>query len=192
MTLFFKPLVLVFMFSVFSIESTQAQGRQVAAHVHGVNQLQMVKNDNKLFVIYRMPLGQLEEAKVSNHVHDEHFHAHGKESDHKTSHEAENRLEDLKDYDQLFSASGITTQCELTDFNFELYAVSADKDDPHAGHKDAILEYQFNCRHDWTLSAIKIKAFNLFKGLERVDFEGLLDGVGVTESTFSDDTRVEF
>lgn len=192
MTLFFKPLVLVFMFSAFSIESTQAQGRQIAAHVHGVNQLQMVKNDNQLLVIYRMPLGQLEEAKVSNHDHEEHFHAHGKESDHATSHETEDRLEELKDYDLLFSASGIRTQCELTDFNVELYAVAADKDDPHAGHKDAILEYQFNCRHGWTLSAIEIKAFNLFKGLDRVDLEGLLDGVGVTERAFSDDTRVEF
>ena len=190
--MFLKPLVLVFMLSAFSIESTQAQGRHAAAHVHGVNQFQMVHDNNQLLVIYRMPLGQLEEANASHRDHEEDHHAHGEESNHATSHETEDRLEAFKDYDQLFSASEIATQCTLTDFNVELHSVVADKDDPHAGHKDAILEYQFNCRQGLTLSAVDINAFNLFEDLERVDFEGLLDGVGVTVSTFPDAPRVAF
>jgi hypothetical protein len=203
---FIKPLVLIFSFSALSTGYTQAQGRHAAAHVHGVNQLQMVHDNNQLLVIYRMPLGQLEEANASHHDHDEDHHAHGEdhhdheedhhahgeESDHATSHETEDRLEAFKDYDQLFSASEIATQCTLTDFNVELHSVVADKDDPHAGHKDAILEYQFNCRQGLTLSAVDINAFNLFEDLERVDFEGLLDGVGVTVSTFPDAPRVAF
>jgi len=195
-----KPVALSISFSALATPVTHADSRHAGAHVHGVNQLQIVQQGRELLVTYTLPAGQFREANEMHEEsdHDEHEHEHEHEHEQheaatpKIDHETEERLMALKNHEQLFSASEISSQCRLTNYHFELHAVVTDKDDPHAGHKDAILEYQFNCSDDLTLSAIEINALKEFNNLERVDFEGLIDGAGTTASIVSDNPRVEF
>ena len=174
------------------IHSSQAESRHAGTHVHGVNQLQIVQQGRELSVTFSLPTEQLRAVHEQHEEqdYDEHEHEHESASQ-SLAHEIGDRLKALREYQQLFSASEINTQCTLTNYHFELHSVVTGKDDPHAGHKDAILEYQFNCSDDLTLSAIEINAFKEFDDLERVDFEGLIGGVGVTASIVPDNPRVE-
>ncbi len=189
MSLRVAPLLLVL-----SVASTvDAEVRHAGAHVHGVHQLQMVQDGSLLSATYTMPAGQLEEVTpASDHKHDAHHH-----DDHDHGHSegdsliGQEGLESFRTYRTLFDAEAIQQHCTLTDYQFELRAVVADQDDPHAGHKDAILEYQFNCGDAFALKTIVINAFKAFDDLETVYFEALLAGEGLSMSLTSAEYRVE-
>ena len=191
-----RSLALSISSTALAIHSAQAESRHAGAHVHGVNQLQIVQQGRELSVTFILPTEQLRAVHEQHEEQDYDEHEHEHEHEHEfasqsLAHEIGDRLKALREYQQLFSASEINTQCTLTNYHFELHSVVTGKDDPHAGHKDAILEYQFNCSDDLTLSAIEINAFKEFDDLERVDFEGLIGGVGVTASIVPDNPRVE-
>ncbi len=165
---------------------TYAETRQAGAHVHGINQVQLLQDGQEIRLIYSLPVAQLSEEK--NQMEHEHEHEQPDHQDDKLK----VSLESLRDGSSLFSLSGAGAKCELSNYSYSLREVVTGLDDSHGGHKDAILEYSYQCENAEQLSALQLSAFDRFETLESIDFEGLIQGQAITERIKRSQTRIEF
>ena len=171
--------------------------RHAGAHVHGLNQAQLVLDGSTLQVVYRMVAAQLE-VDTDMHEH-EHKHEHGhidskehnEHSDMQHSDEVNqqteraNAIAALDNYHKLFHLPK-AAQCSLASFEGTLQDVAktqrkdAHDHDEHAGHQDAILQYQFDCQNPGALTSVEFEAFASYAELESVDVEALVNGRAIT------------
>ena len=173
-----------------------AETRHAGAHVHGINQLQILQQGTGILATYIMPVGQLSSAEMhdDDHHHEDEDHT---ESSHHGEHEKEEsvelgeKLDEFANPSLLFKLVGVEDACQIKGYNYEVKAVVADPDAPHAGHRDAILQYEFSCEAGAEFSVLEILAFERFSELEAVDIEGLIDGRGVSQRVSKNASQVD-
>ena len=160
--------------------SAVAETRQAGAHVHGLNQLQIIKQGAAVQALYRMPAEQLEEDHTAEH---EHEHEHKKQSDELTA-----LIAEFADSSVLFELSDAA--CRTTDWSHQLSAVNTE-DAEHAGHKDLQLEYTLECPADAEISKLRIRSFEHFAELEEVELEAIIDGRAISQRVTSATAQVD-
>lgn len=166
--------------------------RHAGAHVHGLNQAQLVLDGTTLQVVYRMVAAQLE---VDTHEHEhERDDSHKGTKDHNDIQHSDagnqhmaraNAVAALEDYHVLFHLPK-AAECVLASFEGTLQDVAKTErqdthgHDDHAGHQDAILQYQFECQNPGALTSIEFEAFARYAELESVDVEALVNSRAIT------------
>ena len=99
--------------------------------------------------------------------------------------ERANAIAALDNYHKLFHLPK-AAQCSLASFEGTLQDVAktqrkdAHDHDEHAGHQDAILQYQFDCQNPGALTSVEFEAFASYAELESVDIEALVNGRAIT------------
>ena len=183
---FFPQTVILFGLSALSAGVVQAETRQAGAHVHGLNQLQIIKQGAAIQALYTMPAEQLEGDHADEHEH-EHEHEHS--SEHK-SHDDElaKAIAEFADASLLFELSGVA--CVTSDWSYQLSAVSS-ADGEHAGHKDLQLEYTLECSADVDIRELRIRSFEHFAELEEVELEAIIDGRAISQRVTSSTEQVD-
>lgn len=177
--------------------------RHAGAHVHGINQVQMVLEGNTLQIVYQMVAGQLDHQSMHQVHGDTTQHAHANENHDRSAHQSHGQdthnerhhgsadngqhaprlaaLAALENYHTLFHLPD-NAKCTQVRFNSALKDVSENKhphrhdEEAHAGHQDAILQYEFACQNAKALSSIEFEAFETYADLEAIDLEALVNG----------------
>ena len=191
---------------VFGLSQTAvaSETRHAGAHTHGLNQVQMVLENNTLQIVYRMVGEQLAQSD------DTHHHAHDAEKslkhtenskphqhdthDHKTHHQDHendskeirlNALAALENHHSLFHLAD-KAQCTQTKYQSRLSDVvektqeHTHAHDSHPGHQDATLEYEFTCANPQQLSSIEFESLTTYEDLEAIDFEAIINGRAIS------------
>ena len=152
------------------------EARRANVHVHGLNNLSMVINQNQVAISYEMPIVQLLDDHDEHEGHDDH--------DELTV--SDETLATFNNYSQLFEFPK-GAGCNLTSFESGLHSVSTEGD-----HKDVELSYEFACSNPSQLKSLTINAFDRFSELETLNFEAVINNKALTKSLKSGANKVIF
>ena len=203
---FVSSIALIASFGIFQT-TVASEVRHAGAHVHGLNQVQMVLDGNTLQIVYQMVAEQLDgQHAQSTHGHTDHGHKdHGHKDhghkDHGHKDHGDNKgdrlaaVAALENYHALFHLPD-AAECEQSGFESALKDVSENTHQhshdhgDHAGHQDAILQYQFECANPKALSTIEFEAFESFADVEAIDLEALVNGRAISTRVTKDQVLV--
>ena len=195
-----KKAILTSLF-IASLSANASEHRHAESHVHGINNVNMILNNNLLHVTYEMPIVQL--------AHDNHDEDHYEEhenvffafvenlfehDDHEEHEEHEDHVDEVKnideklkefaDHNEIFKLSA-DAKCALTKFTPELHKVSSESE-----HKDVELTYEFKCDNPKVLKEIEFSAFEHFHDLEAIIFDALINNKGYSKRIKSEDSKI--
>lgn len=186
-----------------TVNSVSAEVRHAGAHVHGLNQVQIIQEGSMVQVLYQMPVDQLhshgkyvdEKHSDKDHDHD-HGHKHAESEVHHQESEKEQKeleyLEQLAEFGALFRFEENASGCELSEFDSSLHSVTTGGENAHSGHKDARLVYTFECSKANSGLVIRFTAFDTYPVLESIDLEALVANQAFSKRITKDTNRVEF
>ena len=196
-----------------SVSVDANEKRHASAHVHGLNNVEMLLSQNQLNVMYQMPMVQIN-AEHDHNNHDDHEEGgliafieelfghghddHEDEESHDNEHGHEDHDEDkivvpknlseklaeFKDNTELFKLSS-AAKCSIVDYDSELHQVSSE-----SKHKDIELSYQFKCSNPERLDSIEFTAFKHFPGLNVIVLDALINNKAISKKIDSDDGKV--
>ena len=206
-----KAILVSTLIASLSVSASESEHRHAESHVHGINNVNMILNNDQLQVTYEMPIVQLAHDDHDDEHHDEHengffaflenLFGHDDHEEHEEHHddhekhekheehvgEVENIDEKLKEFanhNEIFKLSADAT-CNLSKFTSELHKVSSESE-----HKDVELTYEFKCDNPKSLKEIEFSAFEHFHDLEAIMFDALINNKGYSKRIKSEDSKI--
>jgi len=181
-----------------SLSINASEYRHADAHVHGINNVNMILNNNQLHVTYEMPIVQLAHDDHDDEYHDEHeggffaflenLFGHDEHEEHEEHvGEVENIDEKLKEFanhNEIFKLSA-DAKCSVLKFTSELHKVSSESE-----HKDVELSYEFKCDNLKALKEVEFSAFEHFDDLDAIIFDALINNKGYSKRVKSEDSKI--
>lgn len=199
-----------------SVSIDANEKRHASAHVHGLNNVEMLLSQNQLNVMYQMPMVQIN-AEHDHNDHDDHEEGgliafieelfghedeegHDNKYEHKESHKDEH--ED-HDEDKMVVPENLSEKLAEFKDNTELFKLASaakcsivDYDSElhqvssESKHKDIELSYQFKCSNPERLDSIEFTAFKHFPGLNVIVLDALINNKAISKKIDSDDGKV--
>lgn len=198
-----KKTILTSLF-IASLSVNASEHRHAESHVHGINNVNMVLNNDLLHLTYEMPIVQLahedhhEEHENGFFVFLENLFGHDDHEEHEDHHEEhenhdepvgevesiDEKLKEFAEHNEIFKLSA-GAKCALTKFTSELHKVSSESE-----HKDVELTYEFKCDNPKALKEIEFSAFEHFHDLEAIIFDALINNKGYSKRIKSEDSKI--
>ena len=200
-----KKIIVPFLLSIASVSINAEEQRHASAHVHGLNNVEVLLSNNQLNVTYKMPIVQLNTAHddheehhedglfafmtdlFSHDDHDEHDEEHHNDYDEHENqndkHHNQEKLAEFKDNTELFVLPS-NANCHIVDFDAELRSVSTE-----SSHKDVELTYKFDCSNYNKLNSIEFTVFKHFE-LDAIFVEAIINNHAVSKKITSTNRKM--
>jgi hypothetical protein len=215
-----KKSILASLLIAISVSVDANETRHASAHLHGLNNVEMLLSQNQLNVMYQMPIVQInaehdhdnhEEGgliafieELFGHGHDDHEEEenHNNKNEHKESHKDEHGHED-HDENNVVEPENLSEKLAEFKDNTELFKLASaakcsivDYDSElhqvssESKHKDIELSYQFKCSNPEQLNSVEFTAFKHFPGLNAIILDALINHKAISKKIDSDDGKV--
>ena len=207
-----KKIIITSLLLISSISINAEEQRHSSAHVHGLNNVEMLLNKGQLSITYKMPIVQLNITHDAHEEHhedglfafitdlfshddyDEHHNDHdeheSQDEKHHDEHEGyddkyhnQEKLAEFKDNTELFVLPS-NANCHIVDFDAELHNVSTE-----SSHKDVELTYKFDCSNPDKFNSIEFTAFKHFE-LDTIFVEAITNNHAVSKKITSTDSKM--
>ncbi len=213
-----KTIIVTFLLSIASVSINAEEQRHASAHVHGLNNVEVLLSNNQLNVTYKMPIVQL------NTVHDNHEEHHGDglfafitdlfshddHDEHDEEHKEYDDHDEHEGYDERHHDKHEShddkrhNQEKLAEFkdNTELFVLSSNANchimdfdaelhsvSTESNHKDVELTYKFDCSNPDKLNSIEFTAFKHFE-LDIIFVDAIINNHAVSKKITSTDSKM--